>query len=514
MAHPGGPAEGVRALKESFKAAGDRRSSYRALRVHPIRHLPQRCRWPLHDESAGLPAGVLVAFYGDDFTGSSAVMEVMTFAGLPAVMFVETPTPEQLERFRSYRVIGIAGVARAMRRAGWTPYAGIFRALAALNAPLTHYKICSTLNSSPTVGSIGRAIDLGAPISPRRLGPRTGSRSLSRRRRLDATRRSQSLSRHRAIAFIASIDARSCNGIRSRQWTRADVRRHVGKQTSRAIGLVDFAAMKSGAGFEQFDAELKQGRSLLALDIVDDETLQWAGELMWGRRDHSLFAIGSQGVEYALVAHWRAKGWLPIAVGPNAAFEQSQIVAVSGSVSPITALQIDWAEANGFDLISLAAEASLDEHRWQVEIDAAVELARVVLSNGRSPLISTARGPNDEAVTRFRAKLATSGCDTIEINARIGRGLGEIVRRLIGEGLVTRAAVSGGDTSGFAMRALGAYALEAIAPIAAGAPLCRVFSTDPKVNGIEIALKGRQMGETNFFGSVRAGRATARGGTT
>jgi len=79
------------------------------------------------------------------------------------------------------------------------------------------------------------------------------------------------------------------------------------------------------------------------------------------------------------------------------------------------------------------------------------------------------------------------------------------------EGGVTRAAVSGGDTSGFAMRVLGAYALEAIAP---GAPLCRVFSTDPKVDGIEIALKGGQMGKSDFFGSVRAGRATTCGGTT
>jgi hypothetical protein len=49
------------------------------------------------------------------------------------------------------------------------------------------------------------------------------------------------------------------------------------------------------------------------------------------------------------------------------------------------------------------------------------------------------------------------------------------------------------------MRALGAYAVEATAPIAPGAPLCRVFSTDPKVNGIEIALKGGQMGEGGFF---------------
>jgi 3-oxoisoapionate kinase len=116
-------------------------------------------------ESAGLPAGVLVAFYGDDFTGSSAVMEVMTFAGLPAVMFVETPTSEQLERFRSYRAIGIAGVARAMPPSWMDAHLpGAFRALAALKAPVTHYKICSTLDSSPAVGSIGRAIDIGASI--------------------------------------------------------------------------------------------------------------------------------------------------------------------------------------------------------------------------------------------------------------------------------------------------------------------------------------------------------------
>ena len=34
-------------------------------------------------ESASLPDGLLLTFYGDDFTGSSAVMEVLTFAGLP-----------------------------------------------------------------------------------------------------------------------------------------------------------------------------------------------------------------------------------------------------------------------------------------------------------------------------------------------------------------------------------------------------------------------------------------------
>jgi 3-oxoisoapionate kinase len=461
-------------------------------------------------ESAGLPAGVLVAFYGDDFTGSSAVMEVMTFAGLPAVMFIETPTPEQLERFQSYRAIGIAGVARAMPPSWMDAHLPeAFRALAALRARVTHYKVCSTLDSSPTVGSIGCAIDIGAPI----FGETPGAANWQ-----PFVVAAPAIGRYQAFGnlFAASGDSvyrLDRHPVMQRHpatpMDEADVRLHVGKQTARAIGLIDFAAIKGGAGLKQFDAELGQGRSLIALDIVDDETLRWVGELMWSRRERSLFAIGSQGVEYALVAHWRAQGWLPAASEQNAASAQSQIVAVSGSVSPVTALQIDWAQANGFDLIGFAAEASLDNDRRQAQINAVVERARLVLSSGRSPLVTTARGPNDVAVHRFRAKLAAAGSDPVEINARIGGALGEILRRLIGGGGVTRAAVSGGDTSGFAIRALGAYALEAIAPIAPGAPLCRAFSTDPKVDGIEITLKGGQMGKTDFFGSVRAGRATS-----
>src|SRR3954469_22568658 len=31
-------------------------------------------------------------------------------------------------------------------------------------APITHYEVCSTFDSAPHVGSIGRAIDIGTPI--------------------------------------------------------------------------------------------------------------------------------------------------------------------------------------------------------------------------------------------------------------------------------------------------------------------------------------------------------------
>ena len=97
-----------------------------------------------------LPDGLLVAFYGDDFTGSTDVMEVMTFAGLPTVLFLDVPTAEQRARFAGYRGIGIAGTARS-RTPEWMDrhLPSVFAALKDLAAPIIHYKICSTFDSAP-----------------------------------------------------------------------------------------------------------------------------------------------------------------------------------------------------------------------------------------------------------------------------------------------------------------------------------------------------------------------------
>jgi len=107
-----------------------------------------------------LPDGLLVAYYGDDFTGSTSVMEVMTFAGLPTVLFLDMPTDAQVARFAGYRSIGIAGVARSQTPAWMDAHLPpVFHKLAALGAPIAHYKVCSTFDSAPHVGSIGRAIE-------------------------------------------------------------------------------------------------------------------------------------------------------------------------------------------------------------------------------------------------------------------------------------------------------------------------------------------------------------------
>ena len=69
---------------------------------------------------------------------------------------------------------------------------------------------------------------------------------------------------------------------------------------------------------------------------------------------------------------------------------------------------------------------------------------------------------------------------------------------------IRRAVISGGDTSGHAMRQLGLTALTALAPTIPGAALCRAHGDGPH-DGLEIALKGGQMGSTDYFGWIRDG---------
>lgn len=458
--------------------------------------------------NSALPDGLLLTFYGDDFTGSSAVLEVMTFAGLPAVMFIEPPTSEQLERFAGYRAIGIASTARAQPPA-WMdanlPRA--FRALAALRAPIAHYKVCSTLDSSATIGSIGHAIDIGIPIL-------ADGRDAAAWQPLVIG--APAIHRYQAFGNVfaghsGTIYRLDRHPVMQRHpvtpMHEADVRLHLASQTARLIGLVDFVAMKDGSGHARFKDELQAGRSIVSLDVVDVETLQWVGELIWSGRRQGLFAIGSQGIEYALVAHWLAEGALAEPPPPLPAARVTQIIAASGSTSSATASQIDWAEAHGFEVIPLGAAAVLDERQWRAELERVIADAGTAVSQGRSPLVATARGPSDPAIEQMQERLSSSGFDAVTANARLGAGLGETVARVARKTGLSRGAVSGGDTSGFAMRAMGAYALEAIAPLAPGSPLCRVFSSEPEIETFEVALKGGQMGAVDFFGAVREGRA-------
>ena len=101
--------------------------------------------------------------------------------------------------------------------------------------------------------------------------------------------------------------------------------------------------------------------------------------------------------------------------------------------------------------------------------------------------------------------VAAAGSLPGTINDRIGAGLGRVLDALVREARLTRVVFSGGDTSGHAAAMLGIDALTAIAPIAPGSPLCRAHSLDLTRDGLQIALKGGQVGGDDFFCAVRDG---------
>ena len=54
------------------------------------------------------------------------------------------------------------------------------------------------------------------------------------------------------------------------------------------------------------------------------------------------------------------------------------------------------------------------------------------------------------------------------------------------------------DTSSHAVAALDAWGLFYRAPLVPGAPLCRIHSDNPSLDGLDIVLKGGQVGPGTF----------------
>jgi uncharacterized protein YgbK (DUF1537 family) len=438
----------------------------------------------------------LLTFYGDDFTGSTAVMEVLSFAGIPTMLFMEPPQPDVLSQYPGLQAIGVAGIARSKNPA-WmkSNLPPVFAALKRFGAPVSHYKVCSTFDSSPEVGSIGVATELGAAVFDGGWIPLVVGALAIRRYQAFGTLFAG------AGSDIHRLDR---HPVMSRHpvtpMGEADLGLHLSGQTDLQVGVVDLAVMKAGTAETAIHRCLSEGAKILAIDVVDNETLNEAGRLVWRDGTGTVFAVGSQGVEYALVAHWRARGVIAAQHAPPQLTAVEQIFAVSGSCAPTTADQIAYAEANGFRIREFDASTAVDPQRVTAELNRVRTDSLALLSDGYDVLATTARGPDDPSLARMAEAIDRAGASARKVNERLGAALGQLVSGIRQQTGMPRIAIGGGDTSGHALTALGAEALSAVAPLAPGAPVCRLHtSADAAIDGLEVTLKGGQMGEPEFF---------------
>ena len=104
-------------------------------------------------DRAGWPDGPLLAYYGDDFTGSTDAMEAMTAAGVPDRAVPRPPDADAARRAsRRARCIGIAGIVARPQPGmdGRRTAASLRVRWQRIGAPILHYKVCSTFDSSPS----------------------------------------------------------------------------------------------------------------------------------------------------------------------------------------------------------------------------------------------------------------------------------------------------------------------------------------------------------------------------
>ena len=427
---------------------------------------------------------ILLAFYGDDFTGSTDALEFICRAGAKAILFIEPPTAEHLKKFPGLNAFGVAGKTRSL------PPVEIqeillpaFQQLKSTGARHVHYKVCSTFDSSPGIGSIGKAMDCGAMIfnNPRipvlggipALGRYCLFGNLFARMGIGSNGGIYRLDRHPAMSKHPVTPA-----------DESDLRVHLGRQTNKKIGLIDITQLDKPV--EEWDLAVNNDEAVL-IDVLNDEQLTNIGAWIdaQGNGISPLFSVGSSGIEMALGNYWNQQQMLKPVTEWTRPGTVMPLLVVSGSCSPVTTSQIAWAKANGFEEVKLDAVRICNDDI--IETDT-VNRINELLQQQRNVIVHTGEKKGQSLSSQ-----------------KLGTALGVLAKEAVQNAAVRRIVVAGGDTSSYAARAMEIDAVEMIAPLVSGAPLCKAYSKNKAMDGLEVNFKGGQVGREDYFGVMVKG---------
>ena len=453
-----------------------------------------------------------LAFYGDDFTGSTDALEVLALAGLRCALFLEPPTKETLERFGALDAMGVAGDSRGMSPEEMDRHLpAIFRAIGALDAPVVHYKVCSTFDSGPGIGSIGHVMEIARKEFPAPFIPIVAGTPAFERYCLFGHLFARSATDNR----VHRIDRHPIMSVHPvTPMDESDLALHFAKRAKLTIDNLPFPALDAGrdAADRKLRALVDSHPDAIVFDSATAAHLTEVGRLLdrQARETAPLFVVGSSGAEYALTQWWRELEGAPASEGEYDSFSSvDRVLAVSGSASRLSGWQVDAAIAAGFVEISVDAGAIVDDARWPGALQQLVSTATAMLRRGRSVILHTARGPDDPRIERMIDGLRKAGYSRAQAKHEGGRTLaarlGEVTRDILRAEPLERLLLAGGDTSSQVTKVLAPDALLMAARLTRGAPLCRFVGGEACVDGLEVALKGGQAGDKDFFKTAMAG---------
>lgn len=433
-----------------------------------------------------------LAFYGDDFTGASDNAAQYARHGLRTLLYFDNPSEAELARAaQAYDVIGVAGIARSLAPAAMAEeLVPVLRNFQSLRVPFIQYKCCSTFDSSPAIGSLGEAIRLMRALWPDSLvpvvaaTPEFGRYTVFGHHFAKAGDRVWRLDRHPVMSRhpVTPMDESELALILERQgFTPATAvhLRMLDDYEGRADALALAVAADDGVVF----------------DGCTQQQVKTVAASLWNvSRRRTVCALAAQGLAHALGDWMRDEGLIDAPRPVQALPPVERLLVLSGSCSALSAAQIDWAIAHGFEGVRV------DESGLSGDSEAAALEAKMLaaLAAGRSVVMYTAKGPDD----------ARAALPAAELARRIGELYARLARAAVVQAGLTRLVIAGGDSSSFTMRALGAVALEICAShFKQNAHVCTVQSDDPAIHGVQVLLKGGQVGADDLYGLMLNGFA-------
>lgn len=430
----------------------------------------------------------VISFYGDDFTGSTDALAQYHRAGLDGVLLV-TPDDEVLARLanRDTAVVGVAGVSRSL--AGAELHEEVATALdwlRGLDARVVQYKLCSTFDSSGTVGNLASVVQLGqeafgrSPVPVMPAQPEFGRFTVFGHHFAREGGAVYRLDRHPTMSRHPSTPMRE-----------SDLRVELsdqGEVTVAGLSLEDLRAAPSvvterflGLPATEFDA--------VVIDAVTNDDVVAVGRLLWEQSQTApLFAMGSGGMSFGVAQHLAAEG---IASGGRvepAVGAVDRVLAVSGSLAPQTRRQVEQAVSQGWIRIPLDLRELLDAETALHERQRALEELVAGFRRARGVVLDT--------LAPLDGQQLPSG----DIARLLGSELGRIVHGALEQLDLPRVIICGGDTSGHTVRSLGVDALTVEARLGVAVTMCRAWSTgNPSVDHLDVILKGGQAGDDDLF---------------
>jgi len=426
-------------------------------------------------------------WYGDDFTGASDTLAVLAQAGLAAMLFMDVPDTARLAAAakvlgRPLDAVGIAGAARSMSPEAMAielePVGAFFSRVA---PRVLHYKVCSTFDSAPHVGSIGQAVRSLMPHVEHPVALIVGGQP--------------SLGRHCVFSnvFAAARQGGAVERLDRHPTMRvhpvtpmreADLRVHLAQQDLAPVAGLHFPLYEDEAVLHaRFRALAEQGVPAVLLDVAEAAHLRPVGGLLWHEaQQRRVLAVGPSSVAQALLRQWGAST-APRSETPRER-DPGAVLVVAGSLSPVTARQVRAAEA--FHRIALVPDDLVDGARSA----AARQRVAASLAEGRATLVTTAPESPGDADTRRAGEVAGA-------TARFVR---QLLVELAGRGRpVRRLGLAGGDTSSLVTQGLGLWGLSYVGALGPGVAISRTHADEPALDGVTLMLKGGQMGAEDVF---------------